>query len=149
MSSAGVARPGDGRSFLYAGQPMRVLTELPELAAAEIVVPAKFGGPVAHIHHGFSEFLYIVDGELLLTVGHAAPAVATPGSLCAMPIGVRHTFANPHDEPVRAIGLWSPGSVGLAMVADIGAMLTEAGAEGVDPAAMAQLYARHNSELQP
>lgn len=149
MTAAGVTRPGDGRNFLYAGQPMRVLTELPELSAAEMVVPPHFGGPVPHVHNGFSEYLYIVEGELLLTVGHDAPAAAPSGSLCAMPSGVRHTFANPHDEPARVVGFWTPGPAGLAMVADIGAMLTEAGAGGVDREAMAALYARHNSELQP
>jgi mannose-6-phosphate isomerase-like protein (cupin superfamily) len=147
MTTGGVIRPGEGRAISYAGQPMHVLAELPDFAAAEMVVPPKFAGPVPHVHRTFDEAIYVLDGELLLTIGRDDPVVALTGSLCLARRGTRHTFANPTNRPVRVLGLWTPGPAGLAFMADVGAVIPPEGAP--DPAAVAEAYRRHASELAP
>jgi mannose-6-phosphate isomerase-like protein (cupin superfamily) len=142
-----VTLPGQGSQFTYGAQAMHVLAELPGFSACEVVIPPRFSGPVPHVHHGFDEGLYIIEGELLLTYGHEAPTTAGAGAFCLAPRGVRHTFANPGDTPVRVLGLWSPGPAGLAFMADVGAAMPSAGPP--DPAEMAAVYGRHDSELLP
>jgi mannose-6-phosphate isomerase-like protein (cupin superfamily) len=147
MTTGGVIRPGEGRMISYAGQPMHVLAELPDFAAAEMVVPPNFAGPVPHVHRTFDEAIYVLDGELLLTIGRDDPVVASAGSLCLARRGTRHTFANPTNRPARVLGLWTPGPAGLAFMADVGAVIPPEGAP--DPAAVAEAYRRHASELAP
>ncbi|EFC79678.1 cupin domain-containing protein [Parafrankia sp. EUN1f] len=146
-----VIRPVDARRFLYAGQPTAVLGEptpgVDSLAAAEIVIPPSFAGPVPHVHHGFDEALYVLEGVLLLTYGQADPVEAPVGAFCMAPRGVRHTFANPAGTPARVLGLWSPGVAGLGFMRDIGAVLPPGGAP--DPDLVAEIYHRHASELLP
>jgi mannose-6-phosphate isomerase-like protein (cupin superfamily) len=130
---------------------MRVLAEpvgdVDGFASVEIAVPARFAGPVAHVHHGFDEGIYVLDGLLLLTFGTDQPVEAPAGSFCLAPRGVRHTFSNPNDSPARILGLWSPGAAGLAFMADVGSAIPPGGAP--DPALVAEIYRRHNSELLP
>ncbi|MDF2978912.1 MAG: Cupin 2 conserved barrel domain protein [Actinomycetospora sp.] len=52
----------------------------------------------------------------------AAPA----GTLILAARGMRHTVADPHDRPARAIGVWSPASAQLA-----------------------DIHRRHDSEIAP
>jgi mannose-6-phosphate isomerase-like protein (cupin superfamily) len=142
-----VIHPGRGRTFPYGGQPMQVLAEGDGFAVCEIAVPRRFAGPVPHAHHGFDEGIYIVDGSLLLTIGHEPPVEARAGSFFLAPRGVRHAFANPSDSPTRVLGVWAPGPAGLAFMADVGAVIPPGGAP--DPAAVAEAYRRHASELLP
>jgi mannose-6-phosphate isomerase-like protein (cupin superfamily) len=151
MTHGVVIRTGQGRSFSYAGQPMHVLAEphgdSDGFAAAEMTVPAGFAGPVPHVHYGFDEGIYVLSGLLVLTFGTGPPIEAPAGSFCLAPRGVRHTFRNPNDSPVRVLGLWSPGPAGLAFMADIGTAIPAAGAP--DASQVAEIYQRHASELLP
>ncbi len=89
MTYGTIVRPVDARTFLYAGQPMAVLAEpapgVDSLAAAEMLVPPLFAGPVPHAHNGFDEALYVLDGVLLLTYGQAEPVEASAGTFCMAP----------------------------------------------------------------
>jgi quercetin dioxygenase-like cupin family protein len=147
VSGGPIVGPDGGRTFPYAGQPMRILAELAGVAVAEMTVPARFAGPVPHRHDGFDEALYVLDGTLLLTYGRDEPVEAVAGSMCVAPRGVRHTFANPAEMPARVLGLWSPGPAGLAFMVDVGAVLPAHGRP--DPAAVTEIYRRHASELMP
>jgi len=151
MTHGSVIRPAGARTFPYAGQPMRVLAEpsgqFDGFAAAEMSVPPRFAGPVPHVHHGFDEGIYVLTGRLLLTYGDDEPVEAPAGSFCLAPRGLRHTFSNPDDSPARVLGLWSPGSAGLAFMVDVGAVIPPGGAP--DPALVEQVYHRHNSVLCP
>jgi quercetin dioxygenase-like cupin family protein len=147
MTDGIVIRPGEGRTFPYAGQPMRILAELAGFAVTEMTVPAHFTGPVPHRHDAFDEAIYVLDGTLLLTYGCGEPVEAPSGSMCVAPRGVRHTFANPSPMPARVLGLWSPGPAGLAFMTEIGAALPTEGRP--DPAAIAEIYRRHAGDLMP
>jgi mannose-6-phosphate isomerase-like protein (cupin superfamily) len=138
------APPQPTRLIPYAGDVIRVLGECHGLALCELTVPPQFAGPPAHIHHEFDEAIYVLNGALTMTRGWADPEPAPAGTLILAPRGIRHTFANPTDEPVRVLGVWSPASA-LSFMEEIGSALPAAGAP--DPARLAEIYRRHNSEL--
>lgn len=132
------------RLFPYAGDLVRVLGESEGLAMCELTVPAGFAGPPPHVHHGFDEAIYVLDGELTMTRGRDEPVPRPAGTLILAPRGVRHTFANPHDEPARVLGVWSPASA-LSFMEEIGAALPASGPP--DPVALSAIYRRHHSEI--
>jgi len=137
---------GAVRLIPYAGEALRVLGECGGLAFCELAVPPRFAGPPPHVHHEFDEAIYVLSGSLTMVRGHEGPVPAPPGTLILAPRGVRHTFANPSDDPGRVVGVWSPGSA-LGFMADIGAALPASGPP--DPARLAEIYRRHNSEIVP
>jgi mannose-6-phosphate isomerase-like protein (cupin superfamily) len=139
-------RKESARLIPYAGDVIRVLGECEGIAFCELTVPAQFAGPPAHIHHGFDEAIFVLNGELTMTHGRSDPQPAPAGTLILAPRGVRHTFANPTDEAVRVLGVWSPASA-LDFMEEIGAALPAA--RPPDPATLAEIYRRHNSELAP
>lgn len=139
-------QPETTRLIAYAGNVIRVLGECEGLAFCELTVPPRFAGPPAHIHHDFDEAIYVLTGALTMTRGRTDPESAPAGTLILAPRGIRHTFANPTDEPVRVLGAWSPASA-LAFMEEIGAALPAAGPP--DPARLAEIYRRHNSEVVP
>lgn len=147
-----ITKAGTGRKLLYAGQDMHVLAEPQDgfegFSAAEMVVPSRFAGPIAHIHDGFDEALYILEGRLLLTYGTDEPVEADAGSFCLAPRGVRHTFANPDGIEARVLGIWAPATIGLDFMTAIGAALPGDGGRP-DPAVMTALYEAHHSRLVP
>jgi mannose-6-phosphate isomerase-like protein (cupin superfamily) len=135
---------GPTRLIPYAGDLIRVLGECPGLAICELTVPPRFAGPPPHVHHGFDEALYVLDGALTMTKGRTDPEPAPAGTLILAPRGVRHTFANPTDDPVRVLGVWSPADA-LSFMEEIGAALPASGPP--DPAQLAEIYRRHNGEV--
>jgi quercetin dioxygenase-like cupin family protein len=132
------------RVIPYASEALRVLGECSGLAVCQLTVPAGFAGPPPHIHHDFDEAIYVLDGSLTVVLGRNDPRLAPSSSLILAARGIRHTFANPHDTPVRILGLWSPGSA-LRFMEDIGAALPASAAP--DPTRLAEIYRQHNSEI--
>jgi oxalate decarboxylase/phosphoglucose isomerase-like protein (cupin superfamily) len=51
---------------------------------------------------------FVLQGELTMRLGDET-SVLGPGSFVLVPPGTVHTFSNPSDEPVRFLGLMSPG----------------------------------------
>ncbi|MEJ2890169.1 cupin domain-containing protein [Actinomycetospora aeridis] len=137
---------GEGRRIPYAGDVLRVLGESDGLAFCELTVPARFAGPPPHVHHGFDEAIYVLEGALTMVRGRSDPEPVAVGGLILAPRGARHTFANPHDRPARVLGVWSPASA-LDFMAEIGAALPATGPP--DPAELAAIYHRHDSEIVP
>lgn len=123
-----------------------MLGEAPGLALCRLTVPPRFAGPPAHVHHGFDEAIYVLTGQLTMVRGRAEPEPVPAGGLILAPRGVRHTFANPTDESVDVLGVWSPASA-LVFMEEIGAALPASGPP--DPALLAEIYRRHDSELVP
>jgi mannose-6-phosphate isomerase-like protein (cupin superfamily) len=132
------------RLIPYAGDLIRVLGESEGMAFCELTVPAHFAGPPPHIHHGFDEALYVQSGALTMVKDREEPVPVPVGGLILASRGVRHTFANPHDEPARVIGVWSPASA-MAFMEEIGAALPASGPP--DPELLAEIYRRHDGEI--
>jgi len=138
------ANAGPRRLIPYAGDTIRVLGESEGMAFGELTVPAHFAGPPPHIHHGFDEALYVLAGALTTVRDRGEPEPVEVGGLILAARGIRHTFANPHDEPARVLGVWSPAGA-MAFMAEIGAALPATGLP--DPERLAAIYRRHDSEI--
>lgn len=138
------ANDGAVRLIPYAGDVIRVLGESEGMAFCELTVPPHFAGPPPHIHHGFDEALYVLDGALTMVEDRSEPEPVAVGGLILARRGTRHTFANPHDQPARVIGVWSPASA-LGFMEEIGAALPASGPP--DPALLADIYRRHDGEI--
>lgn len=137
----------DGSRFIpYAGDVIRVLGESEGLAVCRLTVPAGFAGPPPHVHHGFDEAIYVLTGALTMVRDRGEPEPVEEGGLILAPRGVRHTFANPTDEAVQVLAVWSPATA-LEFMAEIGAALPASGPP--DPARLAAIYQRHDSEIVP
>jgi mannose-6-phosphate isomerase-like protein (cupin superfamily) len=148
--TSGLTRRGEGPFFPYAGRPWHVLAGMQGAgpwAAAELVVPPRFRGPVPHVHDTFDEAIYVVDGALQVVVGHEEAVEAPAGSFLTAVRGTRHAFSNPSDEPARVLGLWSPAAEGLAFMRAVGAALPAEGPP--DPEALRAVYEAHHSRLEP
>jgi quercetin dioxygenase-like cupin family protein len=145
-----LTRRGAGPSFPYAGAPMHVLSghegQPAGFAAAEIAVPAGFGGPIPHAHDEFDEAIYVLEGRLLVW-GDGEPAEAGPGSMFNAPRGHRHGFANPFDGQALVLGIWAPAAPALAFMREVGAVLRPG--TPPEPDVMRDVYTRHASRLLP
>lgn len=140
------SNPSEVRLIPYASDVIRVLGESEGIAICEMTVPPNFAGPPPHIHHGFDEAIYVLEGGLTMVIDRAEVTPVPAGGLILAPKGRRHTFANPNDEPARVMGVWSPASA-LAFMEEIGAALPASGPP--DPALLADIYRRHNGEIAP
>jgi len=103
------------------------------------------GGPPLH-SHDFDEGVLVLEGRILVSldgVDHELEA----GGFALFPAGSRHTFANPDDSPVTAVGFACPDGI-LPLFAQRGAYLAGlADGELPDPARMAAIYAAHASQV--
>ena len=145
-----LTRRGEGPSFSYAGQPTFVLAgadgQPSGFAAMEIVVPARFAGPIPHAHDQFDEAIFVIDGRLFV-LGDDGELEAGPGSMFTAPRGHRHGFSNPYDTQALVLGIWAPPVPALAFMREVGAALVPG--TGPDPQRMRELYARHASRILP
>ena len=147
-----VVPPGAGRSF---GPGISVKVERgasPSFAIMESVIPPFWAGPRLHLHRAYDEAVYVLDGTVTFTldgVEHTCPA----GSCVFMPRGVSHGFSNPSAAPARILPVVTPDALRLVeelfQLERAGQAGVQAGLDhaAVDPAAVAALFARYDSEL--
>ncbi len=142
--SGHVVRADDSRRRL---DPFRVLVDGRDsdgrLAVYTGMLPR--GGPPRHVHD-FDELVMVLSGRLLLELDGQAHDLG-PGDAAWMPSGSRHTFANPSDEPVNALGLAVPDGI-LDLFADRTGYLAGLPADqSPDPDRIAAIYAAHASRV--
>jgi mannose-6-phosphate isomerase-like protein (cupin superfamily) len=77
------------------------------LAVIDEVVPADFAGPPLHVHPGFDEGFYVLEGVLTFQAGEEVWA-AGPGELAFAPRGTPHTFANLSGAEARTLVICTP-----------------------------------------
>jgi mannose-6-phosphate isomerase-like protein (cupin superfamily) len=70
------------------------------------IAPGR-NGPPAHAHPDEDDAFYVLDGELLFTVGDEEILAGT-GTFVLIPPGLEHTFANPTASPVRMLNIHAP-----------------------------------------
>lgn len=107
-----VLMPGEGER-LEAGASTAVIKATADktggaFSMSEALFPAGMSGPPPHSHGHTTDYVYVVEGTLRVTVGDQeidAPA----GSYVLVPPGVVHTFANASEAPVRFLNINSPG----------------------------------------
>jgi mannose-6-phosphate isomerase-like protein (cupin superfamily) len=77
-------------------------------AMLEAIMPPRTQGPPLHMHTREDETFYILEGALKFRCG-GQTATAEAGSTVFMPRGIPHTFCNPFEEPVKVLGIITPG----------------------------------------
>ena len=115
------------------------------ISAYEYVAPAATAGPPVHLHRGWDELFYVVEGEMTFLIDgveHAAPA----GTLVFIPRGVLHTFWNAGAAPARQLTVFTPG--GIEDYFDAVTEVMAAGGENTLEAAAA-LMAEHDMIVPP
>jgi mannose-6-phosphate isomerase-like protein (cupin superfamily) len=139
-----VSRPGEGEPldagdnrFLFKAQ---ATDGDGTVSVTEMTVGPGFPGPPPHLHRGFAECFYVLEGTLGLRLGEDA-VEAEPGTFASAPPGTPHTFSNPGSEPVRVINLIAPGG--------FEAYIKELWASGrpPDPATIARIGPRCDIEV--
>ena len=73
----------------------------------ETTVAPGFPGPPPHRHETLVDMFYVLEGELTMLVGEETLTLG-PGSFACAPPGVRHTFSNRSDAPVRFLNFNTP-----------------------------------------
>jgi mannose-6-phosphate isomerase-like protein (cupin superfamily) len=66
-----------------------------------------FPGPPLHVHERLTDMFYVLEGRLTLQLGERT-IEAAPGTFVCVPPGVRHTFSNRSDQPVRFLNFNTP-----------------------------------------
>jgi mannose-6-phosphate isomerase-like protein (cupin superfamily) len=92
---AHVVTPGEGRSVDLGVARMRVLADSAVAGAfslTEFAGTAEGSWTVPHLHHGFEESFFVLDGEFTFTVG-GEPVVAGPGTYILVPRDTAHTIS--------------------------------------------------------
>jgi mannose-6-phosphate isomerase-like protein (cupin superfamily) len=97
-----VLGPDEGEEIIARGNRLLLKAVSPRVTLVDYVAPAGFPGPPLHVHPGFDELFFVLDGELTFQIRGKLKTVAA-GEWLLAPRGVPHTFANHGDLPARAL----------------------------------------------
>ena len=89
------------------GLRVELLADVDAIGIADVRRDPGVAAPPAHVHDRHAESFYVLEGELLLTVG-GRQLRAGPGTWAQVPEGVPHTFAVAGDGPARFLDLHTP-----------------------------------------
>jgi quercetin dioxygenase-like cupin family protein len=91
--TAGVLRANEGEQYIHLGTTALIFKSLGHETGDAVSIWEQQAPPGAmvrrHIHQTEDEFIYLVEGELEVTIGEATHSVR-PGDLVKMPRGVPH-----------------------------------------------------------
>jgi quercetin dioxygenase-like cupin family protein len=103
--------PGDGHVVDVAGARHTITLSGQqtggEFSTDVIILSPQWAGPPPHVHRGHDETFIVLAGRVAYQLGETH-ITGTVGSTLYVPKGVRHAFANPHDEPARLLNLFTP-----------------------------------------
>jgi quercetin dioxygenase-like cupin family protein len=74
---------------------------------SETTIEPGFPGPPLHHHERLHDMFYVLEGVLTVRLGEDLLQVE-PGTFICVPPGVRHTFSNASDAPVRFLNFNTP-----------------------------------------
>ena len=141
-----VLREGEGRAVPFGSERMLVKEDGTRtrgtLGFAESEVTPDVPAPPLHIHHAHEEGFYILEGELMFTVG-AETIRAGKGTLVMVPIGVAHTFSNPGEETARVLTMFTPSRY-LTYFEELGDLFASG---SPDATQLRELMARYDTEV--
>lgn len=134
-----VLGPGEGRSFSVLGDHYTLKAVGRDTRGAwsltEITAQSGAPGPPPHIHDNEEEALYVLEGNLRVTIGERTMEAPT-GTFALVPRGTVHTFANSGPRPARVLVVVSPAGFEQAFLE-----MSEFMARGDQPPDMERLLA--------
>lgn len=138
-----VVRPGEGRSVDLGVVSMRVLADSEAVTGGSFALAEFSGGAgpwtVPHVHRGFEESFFILEGAFSFTIGEQV-LEATAGMYLLVPRDTRHGI-DAADGGGRFLTLMVPGGL-ERMFFELGTLPANAIR---DPAARAAISARYDS----
>jgi quercetin dioxygenase-like cupin family protein len=150
MSAGGrvvIRAPGEGRDFTIARDRVVVKGVTAHdgdgFAVVEYEGAAGAPGPPLHIHRGFEECWYILDGEVDFSLGEEVHRVGA-GAFVLVPRDAVHTFRVAGGAPARWLGIFSPAN-GLGLIEELGDILPADGPPDVER--VMALFARYQTEI--
>ena len=106
-----VSAPGDGDRLNIAGSQILHRAKSGEtdgvFSVVELVNEPGTGVSL-HVHEHEDELVYVVDGEIEVTLGDGKMK-AVPGVLALLPRGIPHGFTNTGSKPSRVLDVILPG----------------------------------------
>ena len=106
-SEAVLSGPHEGERLVRGNRSLLLKGALADICFSEFTVDGPLDGPGVHDHDVEVDTFYVLDGELELTVEGEARGAA-PGTLAAVPPGVRHAFAHRGSGTVRFLNVHAP-----------------------------------------
>jgi quercetin dioxygenase-like cupin family protein len=127
-------KPGEGRTIAIVGDVYRFLATGEDTngkyALLEAIVPPG-GGPPPHVHSREEEGFYVLEGEIMLTVGEKR-LVASAGMFANMPVGTPHSFKNESDRSAKMLISVAPAGL-ERMFIEVGVPLAEGATTALPP----------------
>lgn len=80
------------------------------LSAYEFVTPPATAGPPLHLHRGWDEVFYVLEGEMTFLID-GRTSTAPAGSFVFVPRGILHTFWNESAAPARQLTVFTPAGI--------------------------------------
>jgi uncharacterized cupin superfamily protein len=107
IGEALVSGPGEGEMLVSGPRRSLLKSDLPDLCLSVFEIEPGYESPDAHIHEAEADSFYVIEGELDLFI-EGARHTAGPGTMAAIPPGVRHTFGHAGSGTVRFLNLHTP-----------------------------------------
>jgi quercetin dioxygenase-like cupin family protein len=147
-TTARVLGPHDGKAGFLGSIGVRFMIDGPDAGERFSLVehpmsPHALAAPL-HRHNREDEYSYVLEGSLGALLGDEV-VIGKPGDLIYKPRGQWHTFWNAGDTPARILEIISPAGFEDFFV-ELDAL---GGALQAPPAALAELCARYELEMQP
>jgi quercetin dioxygenase-like cupin family protein len=98
-----------GATSLAADASLRVtlLSDVEEIGIAETSIDPGGTPPAPHVHRRHVESIYVLEGEIALTVG-ARELIGEAGTWVQVPPGIPHALAFPGNGPARFLEMHTP-----------------------------------------
>jgi quercetin dioxygenase-like cupin family protein len=134
VTHAVIRKTGEGRTVAVVGEVYRFLATSEDTngryAVWEAIVPPG-GGPPPHVHSGEEEGLYVLEGEITLTIGDKR-LVASAGMFANMPVGTPHSFKNESSKTAKMLISVAPAGL-EKMFFEFGVPLPEGSTTALPP----------------
>jgi quercetin dioxygenase-like cupin family protein len=98
---------GDAELVEHDTSALRILCDLPQVSALDLIFSPGFEGVDPHVHKDHVDSFYVLEGGIEFLDGDT-PRRGGPGTFFAAPRNVLHGFRNPGPEPLRVFNLHTP-----------------------------------------
>jgi quercetin dioxygenase-like cupin family protein len=107
FADAVFTQPDEAETLRHKTSLHRILCELPQLTAIDMLFEPEFEGVDPHTHADHADSFYVLEGQVEFRVGDE-PRIAGPETFVAAPPGTVHGFRVAGPEPIRFLNLHAP-----------------------------------------
>ena len=146
--SGGILRSGEGERYIQLGTSIIFKSLSRETGGAAFIwenetPPGAMVPP--HMHQTEDEFIYLVEGEMEVTIGGETHTIQT-GDLAKMPRGVPHAIRSTGPGMTKSLWTVIPAGKMEAFFRALAALPTD---QPPNPETFAKIFAEHNIVLLP